>query len=153
MIESAGCCLVRVQRGEQPRAAGAEDQDVRVEGFGLPEPLRGEDDGDEGEADGVEERLRVDEKEAGNDEQRALPQRAALPEPALEAARDRDDADRGGEGDQSDRAPVRLAKGLEAAGEEQPGAARIEHEHERHEERRASCISSTAASSCTDRRR
>src|SRR6185295_2361820 len=105
-------------------------------GFGLPEPLRGDDDGDESEADRIEERLRIDEKETGDDEQSTLPPRAALPEPALEAARDGDDADRRGEGDQGDRAPVRLAEGLEAAGEEQSGTAWIEDEHERHKERR-----------------
>src|SRR5688500_1997702 len=66
--------------------------------------------GDEAEADDVEHRLRVHEKEPGRHQHRALERVGAAQEPALQAARERHDADRGGKGDERDRAPIRVAQ-------------------------------------------
>jgi len=77
VIDSAGFALCACSAAKSP-APPARGSGFRVEAS-APEPLCSDDDGDEGKADGVEERLRVDEKEAGDDKQRSLPQRAAFP--------------------------------------------------------------------------
>src|SRR5260221_11058409 len=78
-------------------------------------PLNDQDDGEQPEADGIEQRLRIDEHESGDDQHQALGERGALEEPALQAASQRRDADRGCEGNQRDRAPVGVAERLDRA--------------------------------------
>src|SRR5690606_3279130 len=95
------------------------------------EELGDQDVGHHGEAHRVSLLRRINEQEARGDHHPALVDRQAAEEPALEAARERQDADCGGKGEHDDRPPVRLGERLQRAGEQQSRAGRIEHEDER----------------------
>jgi hypothetical protein len=73
------------------------------------QPLHEDHDHDQPDADRVEELGRVDQHHAGDEQHDSFRQRRAAPRPALEPCRQREDADRGGDGDERDRAPVGIA--------------------------------------------
>src|SRR3954452_23621510 len=85
-------------------------------------PLQDEDDSYEGEADEVEKRLWIHEQETGDDQHPAFRYGGLLEKPALQPACERHDADRGREAHPCDRAPIRVAKRLERAGEQKSRA-------------------------------
>src|SRR5712692_639720 len=135
VIERAGLALCAWSAANSPAPPDPRIRTSVSTDFTLLEPLYEYDNYYQCEPDDVEQGLRIDEQEPGDDEHRALGEAGALEEPSLQAARQGDDAYGSGDRDQRDRAPVGAGERLERAGEQQPGAAGVEHEHEGHEER------------------
>ena len=105
---------------------------------------------DAGESDDVARRSRIDERQARDDQHRALDRAAASQQPALHRRV------------ASAAMPTHAVNAIHATSSHEPcrrrlqqqrDPRRVEHEHERHDERRQRVFPRTAASSCTDRRR
>ena len=85
--------LVRMQRGEQARPARAEDEDVGVEALhagtarAAAQQLDDQHQRHEPEADDVEQRLRIDEQDAGDEQHARSSGVGLLEQPALEGRR------------------------------------------------------------------
>src|SRR5258708_39309208 len=100
VIESRGAAWCACNAANSPAPP---DPSIRMSvssDFTLLEPLHEEHDRNEGEADRVEQRLRIHQQEAGDDQHESFGEVGALEKPALEAAGERRNADRGGEGGQ-----------------------------------------------------
>src|SRR5574339_771501 len=99
VMESSGAALCACSAANSPAPPEPRIRmsllSSRTGGFGaLHLELGEEHDGDEGEADRVEQGLRIDEQHAGHQQHDALVRSGLLEQPALELAAQREDADR-----------------------------------------------------------